>query len=77
MGLSDSDTFAKRDIFSSGKEGENFNRRNTLSISRIKICSLTPHHGKTAVLQRSHSFEQVVNRGMSVDGGLFPVVENK
>ena len=76
MGLSDSETFAKRDIFSSGKEGENLNRRNTLSISRIKICSLTPHHGKTAVLQRAHSFEQV-QRGLSVDSGPFPVVEIK
>ena len=30
------ETFTQRDIISSGKEGENFNRRNTLSISMIK-----------------------------------------
>ena len=47
------ETFEKRDIFLSGKEGKNFNRRNTLCISRIKIRSLTPHHEKMTVLQRS------------------------
>jgi len=31
------------------KEGENFNRRNTLSILRIKICSLTQRLGKKAI----------------------------
>ncbi len=48
------ETFEKRDIFLSGKEGKNFNQRNTLCISRIKIRSLTPHHEKMTVLQRSH-----------------------
>jgi glycyl-radical enzyme activating protein len=47
------ETFAQRDIFLSGKEGENFNHRNTLGISRSKIGSLTPHHGKMAVVQGS------------------------
>ena len=31
------ESFAERDIFLSGKEGKNFNRRNTLSISRIAL----------------------------------------
>jgi len=31
------------------KEGENFNRRNTLSILRIKICSLAQILGKKAI----------------------------
>ena len=31
------ETFEKRDIFLSGKKGESFNRRNTLSILRIKF----------------------------------------
>jgi hypothetical protein len=31
------ETFAQRDIFLSGKEGENLNRRNTLGILRINI----------------------------------------
>ena len=31
------ETFAERDIFSSGKEGKNVNHRNILNISRIKI----------------------------------------
>ncbi len=31
------ETFEKRDIFLSGKESKNFNRRNTLCILRIKI----------------------------------------
>ena len=39
----------------SGKEGNNFNQRNTLCISRIKIRSLTPHHEKMTVLQRSQA----------------------
>jgi len=53
--LLSAETFEKGDIFLSGKEGKNFNRRNTLCISRIKIRSLTPHHEKMTVLQGSLS----------------------
>ncbi len=56
------ETFEKRDIFLSGKEGKNFNRRNTLCISRIKIRSLTPHHEKMTVLQRSRIEPYVVHK---------------
>ena len=30
-----------------------------MSISRIKFCSLTPHHGKTAVMQRSRLLDDL------------------
>jgi len=60
------ETFEKCDIFLSGKEGKNFNRRNTLGILRIKICCLTPHHEKMAVLQRS--------RNINGQGGPFQII---
>jgi uncharacterized protein YutE (UPF0331/DUF86 family) len=54
------ESFEKCDIFLSGKEGKNFNRRNTLGISRIKNRSLTPHHGKMAVFQRSRCVKELI-----------------
>jgi len=36
------------------KEGENFNHRHTLSISRIKIWAWHRNRAKRGVLQRSH-----------------------
>ncbi len=59
------ETFEKRDIFLSGKEGKNFNRRNTLCISRITIRSLTPHYEKMTVLQRSQGVARMRTLGTS------------
>jgi len=42
----DIEAVSKCSILSKAKEGEDFNRRNTLSISRIKILSLTQKLGK-------------------------------
>ena len=47
------DTFEKCSISFKFKEGENFNHRNTLSISRIKIWAGLRNWAKGDVLQRS------------------------
>jgi len=47
------ETFEKRSILFKAKEGENFNHRNTLSISRIKIWVWRRNWAKGGVLQRS------------------------
>jgi len=39
----------KQEFLLKVKEGENFNHRNTLSILRTKICSLTQRLGKKAI----------------------------
>ena len=53
------ETFEKCSILFKFKEGDNFNRRNTLSISRIKNLSLTPKLGKRGRFAKVSYKEQV------------------